>query len=484
MKISEKIGVGLTNFLYPFMQDYTKDRGGNMPKKTMEYDNYNIQEKYLWFLGDEDLLADFYNTRTNNFTTIDTRSSYYYSNLDNSIRIVHSGLPGLISYSKANLLLSGGVKQKVFYKEKEDEKQTEVLEEILKENKKTKLLTNMIVSESWSGSVGIKISFDTEVSKYPIVEEYSPLKYRSVYKRNRLMEMIFLEEYLDGKFLLEEHYGLGYIKYKLYEVKGKKKTEVSLEMIEETRGLKDIVLPNKMMLAMEKKADKSDYKGIIAEFDALDEVWSQLMDEIRTGRTETYIPEMLMDGRVFNEFRKHYEVVETDLREGGKNVISHNQPNIRTSEYTQALLSIRDNILSNVGLSPITVGIGDNIGANASGDSLEKRELVSLRTRKQMSGTWNEFLEDFYELLLISYYWSISKTFTRLYVEVNFGEYITPNRNEVIANVKLMKDAEIIDDEKALDEIYGEEMTEEEKVRILANLGNIGFEEVPDEEIE
>ena len=37
----------------------------------------------------------------------------------------------------------------------------------------------------------------------------------------------------------------------------------------------------------------------------------------------------------------------------------------------------------------------------------------------------------------------------------------------------MMKDADIIDTEKAIDEIFGDEITEEEKTRILANLGNI-----------
>ena len=48
---------------------------------------------------------------------------------------------------------------------------------------------------------------------------------------------------------------------------------------------------------------------------------------------------------------------------------------------------------------------------------------------------------------------------------------------KLITQVKEMKDADIIDTEKALDEIFGDELSEEEKLRILANTGNISIEE-------
>ena len=83
------------------------------------------------------------------------------------------------------------------------------------------------------------------------------------------------------------------------------------------------------MLAMEKKTDKSDYDGIISEFDSLDEAWSQLMDEIRLGRSEVYVPEMLLTNRTFNKFRKNYAVLGSDIRENGTNKIEHIQPDIR-----------------------------------------------------------------------------------------------------------------------------------------------------------
>ena len=150
--------------------------------------------------------------------------------------------------------------------------------------------------------------------------------------------------------------------------------------------------------------DKADYEGIISEFDALDETWSQLMDEIRLGRSEVYVPEMLLTNRTFNKFRKNYAELGNDERENGKNEITHIQPNIRTDEYAKAIREITSNCLISVGLSPFTVGINDEVGANASGTSLTKREASSLRTRNEMIDGWEPFLEEMFMILLFANY--------------------------------------------------------------------------------
>ena len=119
------------------------------------------------------------------------------------------------------------------------------------------------------------------------------------------------------------------------------------------------------MLAGEKDNKKSDYDGLISEFDALDEAWSQLMDEIRLGRSEVYVPELLLTNRTFNKFRKNFPVLATDMRESGTNKIEHIQPNIRSEEYANTISLLTNNCLTSDGLSPFTVGIQDNIGLNS-----------------------------------------------------------------------------------------------------------------------
>ncbi len=469
MSIKDRLGQSIANYISPYMQSAG---GNNMPKRAMEYDEYCLQEKYLWYIGDEDLLADFYQTNTPKYSLVDTRRSYYYSNIDCKIRVIHSGMPELVSSAKAELLLSGGIEESVYIGEEISEEKGELLEAILEDNNfKNTILKNAIITESWASKFAMRVSFDSDISDYPIIEKYNPFNYDAIYKRGRLQEIVFKEPL--GDYVLYERYGKGYVNYELYKKTKNDLIPVPLSELEETAELEDIVLPGDLMLAVEKCNDKSDYKGIVAEFDALDEAWSQLMDEIRSGRSEIYVPDLLASGKQFNDFRKKYVVTGMDQAEGAKNQITHNQPDIRTVQYIDAIVAIRDNILANVKLNPLTVGIDDSIGANASGDAIEKRETVSLRTRKGMMDTWEPFLEDFYALLLNAYEWHNSQTIGQYDIDVTFGEYITPNIETRIDNVVKMKQADIIDDEKALEEIYGDSLSDEEKERILSNLGNI-----------
>ena len=457
-----------------------------MPRNVMNYDEYCLQEKYLWFLGEEDLIADFYQTRTNNFSIIDTRASYFYANVGSDLRVVHSGLAGLISHGKANLLVNGGIEAKILNtRGNEDKNKTEQLTEILEDNKIKNLIYQSALTLSWGKRFAWKISLDKEVTDKPIVEKYNPFNYEAIYKRNRLHEIIFKQKYdYETGFELHEIYGKGYIKYTLYKITKTGMKEMPLDYLEETKDLEDVEWNEKVMLAAEMCIEKSDYKGIVSELDALDEAWSQLIDEIRTARAETYIPDILMNGKQFDRLRKRYVETSTDDREGAKNEISHNQPDIRSEEYVNTILALRENILANVGLNAITIGIDDTAGANASGTALEKRETVSLRTREQMIGEWETFLTQFYQLLLFANVDDFIELKQRNFIEENvvveFGSYITPNFEQLIEQVKALIDSDLVDHEKALDMLYGDTLSEEERVRILANVGTLTFEEEGD----
>ena len=471
MKIKDKIGLAITSYLMPYIRnDYL--RRGEFMRSNIDYEEYQLLEKYVWFLGKEDLIADFYKTRQCNYLIYNPRDRYYYSQAGNDIRYVHSGMPSLISYSKARLLMTGDMKYQVVRKNSERKTETKTLEAICKDNKINDIIKRGIITESWGQRFAYKLSYDPEVSEYPIIEVYNPLEYKTVYKRNRLQKIIFINKYYDGEYELEEEYGKGYIDYYLYHVVDGTRIPTELSALEETKDLERIDFKDKtLMLAMEKKTDKSDYDGIISEFDSLDEAWSQLMDEIRLGRSEVYVPEMLLTNKTFNKFRKNYAVLGSDMRENGTNKIEHIQPDIRPEAYQTTINVITNNILLDVGLSPFTVGIDDGIGANSSGDALAKREATSLRTRDEMVKSWEPFLEEFFNLLLKANDVFNKKASQEYEIEVNFGDYITPSRDEIINQVKTMIDGNIIDTEKALEEIYGE-LDEDEKIRILANTGN------------
>jgi len=488
MGLMDRLGTGMTRWLYPFLQEQTNFRGDKMPKNILDFQEFQIRENYLWFLGNEDLLADFYQTKTNRITTIDTRDSFFYSHVDGEIRVVHSGMPSLISYSRATLLMSGGVDQFVQENEEVDEDTTDLLDDILIDNKMNFINKSAATTESWGKKFAYKLSFDPDITEFPIIEKFIPLNYESIKKRGRQHELIFKTTFQFDKeaFELQEIYGFGYIRYKLFKKKESKLIEVPITTLEETKDLEEFTFDSNIMLALEKEIDKSDYRGIISEFDALDETWSQLMDEIRLGRAETYVPDILAFGKTFDSFRKKHVVTGTDDREGSKNEITHNQAEIRVEQYTMAGVAIRDNILANVKLSPLTLGFNEKVGANSSQEAITTRELTSLRNRRDMIPEWEQFLEEFYEITLNANTIFRDPTAKAIEydVEVIFGDYVTPTREAVIANAKELVDSDIIDNERALDEVYGDELTEEEKIRILSNTGALISEDIAEDIVE
>lgn len=469
--------------IYPHLQDYTKIRGGNMPKKVLEYEQYKLQEKYLWFVGDEDLLADYYQTNTSSFGVINTRASYYYTNVTDKVRVVHSGMPSLISHGKARLVTNSDVEISVINGKDVDEKQTELLNVILEDNSFDRLLYTSILIQSWAIRFAWKIGYDKNLTKYPLIEKYTPFNYETIEERGRALGYIFKTDYgeCNEKYQLHEIYTSGLIDYKLYKIVRNELVDVPLTTLEETKELEPFKFKGNFIMAGEFKGIKSDYDGVIAEFDALDEAWSQLMDEIRTGRAEVYVPEVLATGKKFDDFRKKYVVTGTDPRENGKNEISHNQSAIRTDEYTKAINSITYNILANAGLNPLTIGINDEAGANASQEALMQREVTSLRTRKSLVKVFEEFLVPMCNKILKADDVFNKRTPVDRELSVSFGEYIPPDRNTRIEQTAKMVDFDIIDQEKALDDIYGEELTEDEKSRILRNMGEQIL--IPEEEV-
>ena len=118
-----------------------------------------------------------------------------------------------------------------------------------------------------------------------------------VYVHSRLKEIKFYTSYQqrNKEFRLEETYGHGYIRYKLYDDSGK---ETSLKLLPQTAHLMDIGIEGELLLAVPlkilpsekyKNRGKALFDTKTDVLDGLDEVISQWIDAIRMGRIkDTY----------------------------------------------------------------------------------------------------------------------------------------------------------------------------------------------------
>ena len=124
-----------------------------------------------------------------------------------------------------------------------------------------------------------------------------------MYNRGRIQEVVFITEYTQNEtvYVLKEHYGYGYIKYKLYRETDN--VEIPLDTIPILSNLEDMGFDNSLIMAHPIKYGKSPkwegrgqsiFDKKTDDFDALDEAWSQWMDALRKGRSKEWIPESLL----------------------------------------------------------------------------------------------------------------------------------------------------------------------------------------------
>ena len=375
---------------------------------------------------------------------------------DTNIRKIHSGLPQLISEKMVDLIMANGYELNVYKdedREEEDEENLDRLNVILEDNMFTGLLQEAIETESWSGGVAIKLSTNS-MFDYPIIEVIQPEEYEPVIKAGRIIEDIFIK-YFDSKgasYKLKECYGTdgtnGYIRYKLFRLVGKNEAaqwvEASLKEVEETKDLKDIMFkgvnekfsiykPNKLPNSEFRgsRLGESDYSGSHGMFDAIDEIYSTMIQEFRDGKIKNFWPSNLlptdpMSGKQYlpPTLKKDYITYTSGIGEKEKpDKVEQVQGEIHSEKYIEAFKKSLEMVLNNAGLSPQTVGLTGLDSTAASEESQELREKTSIRTREKKVDLWTMTLNKLFELLLKLDDYSNGRATQDYFVDVLFNDY-------------------------------------------------------------
>ena len=440
-----------------------------------------LLENSMWYRGNEQDLAYFYKKEAPKFYRKGEQSeslNYFWTNQEIDTRRIHMGIPQLISEKMVDLIVGNGYEIKV---EGEDEETIqEDLDKALKDNKFKQLLAHSIETESWSGGVSWKLSFNPNISEYPIIEAWQPEDYACRVVCGRIVEDIFYVYYAQGNdtYRLSEIYGVddgnSYIDYKLdkawYKTNGQnseggKWLEVPLSTLEETKDLKRITItgygkrlsmykPNKLPNSEFRSSyiGESDYAGSYGAFDALDEIGSTWIQEFRDGKLFRYFPEELMikanNGNYTypSQFKKQHVLYDDSASENAdKQKILYEQGDLRIEAHTQTWKIWLGTVLNNAGLSPLTVGVSGLEAIDASAESQQEREKVSIRTRNKKIEIWEEFLEDilptYVDFMYITKGLKMSDTYQvgslpDVEVKVTFNDYIIKSKNDRTVEVQ------------------------------------------------
>ena len=403
------------------------------------------------------------------------------------MRKIHTGLPSLIVRVLNSIIVSGMEKF-----EFSSPKQEQLWEEIEKDNKFRKKFEKSLKETLFIGDGAYKISVDTDLSQYPILEWYPGEHIEIVLNRGRLKEIIFKKVYMDGKrqYVLNEHYGYGYIDPHLY----RGETEVPLNTLDETANMKAVTFDKSVILAVPMKIYESSqfegrggsiFDGKLDAFDAFDETWSQWMDALRAGRTRTYIPESYIPrnpetGELIkpNAFDNRFIAGDNNMDENGKNQILSIQPSIAHDSYLASYCTSLDLCLQGI-ISPSTLGIDVKKLDNA--DAQREKEKTTLYTRDAIIEALQETIPELISAAINAYHLLHNETLEEVEVNIKFKEYANPSFESQVETVSKAKQGGIMSIERCVEELYGDSLDEhckkEEITRLKAEQGIQDMEE-------
>lgn len=454
----------------------------------------NLIKNKLWYRGEAYELEQFFK----NISSDPVNKARFWSAVPSenlSIRKIHSGMPAMIADRLSDIVVAD-----IDSIEVTGEDANKTWEEIRKDNKFDDDIGDVLTKVLVSGDGAFKLSIDTEISKYPIIEFFEADRVEYVARRGRLQEVKFFTYYNkeNRRYKLVESYGKGYVNYNLIDDRD---NEVSLSVLEETNELKDVTFNGDFIMAvplMFFKSPKWDGRGKSIfdsksdSFDALDEVISQWIDAIRDGRVQKYIPEDLIPknpdtGQLMkpNSFDNKFIKIGSSLAEDSKNEIDMKQADIKYEAYVESYANAVDMCLQGI-ISPSTLGIDLKKTDNA--EAQREKEKTTLYTRNKIVDTLTEVIPHLVEIILKTNDVLNKKTPGEYEVSITFGEYASPSFDTVVEIVGKAKSYGIMSIEKVVDELYGDTMTDEEKAieiqRIKEQNGMIEAEEpkVTDEE--
>lgn len=448
--------------------------------ETTDFNTECIKNR-IWYRGDSHELSSFYSQlgyAEDTFWGI-TQSA------DIRIKRSHTGLPKLLVQTIINTVVTDYSGDNGPAEEWKNAKIENNYDELLKE-----ILSGLLII----GDGALKLNYDESISKNVLFEWVDGDNIDFVYERGKLIETIFISYFDANKktYRLEEHYGYGYVKYKLYD----QDKEVPLKTIEKLANLQNIDFDKSFMMAVPvfrnksikyKGRGESIFTGKYDSFDSLDEIVSQWLEAVRTGRAIKYIPQNLIprdettgEMMTSNPFDNSFIKVEGSMQEDSKNEIVIKQPEIPSDNYLQSYVTFLDLCLQGL-VSPSTLGIDNKKLDNA--EAQREKEKTTLYTRGAIIDIISDFNNKVYKTVLQTYAALKKEPLPTNIADISskFGEYNNPSFEAQIETIGKGKTNGILSLEASVEELYGDskddDWKKEEVARLKAEQGIIDMEE-------
>lgn len=437
----------------------------------------NVLKNQIWYRGNPSELEQFFKqTVTYGSDNVRFWAAVPYG----KVRKIHSGIVGIVIDRYRDMIVADmdGI---CFGDGGKESKEQDTWNKIAEDCSFGELIGESVSGALSSGDGAFKICID-ETNPYPIVEFYEADKVYFEKMGRKIKEIKFYTLYNSGskEYRLEETYGIGYVRYKLFSETGK---EVPLNTLEETSIFQDIEFDGDFMMAVPliifpsgkwKGRGKALFDSKTDNLDALDEVISQWLDAVRMGRIKRYIPEDMVPrdpdtGHLIeaNPFDNDYIAMGTIKAEGASGKIDISQPQISYEAYVNSYTSFLDLVLQGI-ISPATLGIDLKKTDNA--EAQREKEKITLHIRGKIVESLTAALPKLAETIMKVNDILYQRSPGEYESTVKFGEYASPDFDSTVSTVVKAKSGGIMSIEQSVEEMYGDTWTKEQKEEEVARL--------------
>lgn len=471
----------------------------------------NLLRNKVLMTGNASVVEQFYKHWLGEFEDVyEKRAMYnaFWYNVQADNARVFFGLIKMINDAFVRMITGGGVEFKVRESGKEysgevdyDEELTKRLRDILDfnefEDKK------WAMAESYQSGVGfapIKISVDEDISPHPIVEVTRPERVEVFERRGITYGYMFKKQYevdnntFEVREIIEKVDQKPHVRYEVWITSTQNPQQIPIgslnadtfqalelqHLVNEDGEAFDDVFEDLSDLPVILKNNtgnnpafpqspfgEADTQGLHTIEDALSELMSGMVEEVRKGKIKVLISEDLVpkdehgQAGKFNDFNLSYEIMGKDETEN-KNLIQIVQGDINSDKYINAIgqfISYGCNIAN---IHPITVGITGVESIDASQESQVEREKVSMRTREKKLQSWRRELKKLFKLLLETQDIIDSKQVGDYEIELSFGQFENPSRESIVNVLSEAVQGNVLSTLDAMKQYHGDEKSEDE----------------------
>ena len=447
-----------------------------------------------WYTGDSDELGNFYTSEgimqynIEPFYGRNKRSYFWYiSSSESDVKKTHSGLPRAIVDTLSNIVGFPVIKC--------NKEWQEILDKIMDDNNLEKIVTKEQVPLTYvEGWGAFKITWDMEISQYPIVVYYKANEVDYIKKAGRVIGLIYKDYYNDGRkrYLITETRVVKnkdlHIDKAIFEVTATEELkELKFEDVEvfkntvthhELKGV-NCLLGGASVFYEDTNRDlygRSIYKGKLDLFDDLDQALSQASNSVRRSTPQEYINTDYLERdmktglprmpKVYDRKYVGYKGgVNSDGSIGGGTPVMVTQPNIDFSKYSNEAISIVVMILQGI-MSPATLGI--DVAKKDNAEAQREKEKVTIFTRKDTIKAETRVLKSLITQLLIAYQIIENQDDETPVKTIDFGVSIKFDEfaDDSFENkVKVLGDAyasDVISDKMYVQKLYGDSLSDED----------------------